>query len=34
MKRLILLFILTLFGMSRVVAQDNNPSQTDRKSVV
>ena len=28
MKRLILLFILTLFGMSRVVAQDNNPSQT------
>ena len=35
MKRLILLFILTLFGMSRVVAQDNNPSQTtDLKAYV
>lgn len=35
MKKLILLFILTLFGMSRVVAQDNNPSQTtDLKAYV
>ena len=35
MKRLILLFILTLFGMSRVVAQDNNTSQTtDLKAYV
>ena len=35
MKKLMLLFILTLFGMSRVVAQDNNPSQTsDLKAYV
>lgn len=35
MKKLLLLFILTLFGMSRVVAQDNNPSQTsDLKAYV
>lgn len=35
MKKLILLFILTLFGMSCVVAQDNNPSQTtDLKAYV
>lgn len=35
MKRLILLFILTLFGMSCVVAQDNNLSQTsDLKAYV
>ena len=35
MKKLILLFILILFGMSRVVAQDNNPSQTtDLKAYV
>ena len=35
MKKLILLFILTLFGMSCVVAQDNNLSQTsDLKAYV